>query len=112
MRRIALVLAACLIGCIKADPAAVGAFRQPDAPIYSAAVFDPARTLGQWQQVEAFAAKGQTGCTAGTANFALWVKAGASGFGIGTALYTPGLSVAEVSTRAHAIVAAFDAAMA
>ena len=49
---------------------------------------------------------------AGTANFALWVKAGASGFGIGTALYTPGLSVAEVSTRAHAIVAAYDAAMA
>ena len=28
---------------------------------------------------------------AGPANFADWGKAGANGFGIGTALYTPGL---------------------
>jgi 2-dehydro-3-deoxyphosphogalactonate aldolase len=49
---------------------------------------------------------------AGPANFATWLNAGCTGFGIGTALYTPGLSVDEVATRAHAIVTAFDAAMA
>ena len=43
-------------------------------------------------------------------NFAAWIKASADGFGIGTALYTPGLSAAEVSERANRIVAAFDAA--
>ena len=47
---------------------------------------------------------------AGPANFADWIKAGANGFGIGTALYSPGLSVAEIATRAAAIVAAYDAA--
>ena len=45
---------------------------------------------------------------AGPENFADWVKAGASGFGIGTAIYTPGLSVAEVADRAARIVAAHD----
>jgi 2-dehydro-3-deoxyphosphogalactonate aldolase len=49
---------------------------------------------------------------AGPDNFAQWVKAGATGFGIGTAIYTPGLSVAEVTTRAQRIVAAHDEAFA
>jgi len=48
---------------------------------------------------------------AGPANFAAWLNAGCNGFGIGTALYTPGLSVDDVTTRATAIVAAFDAAL-
>jgi 2-dehydro-3-deoxyphosphogalactonate aldolase len=49
---------------------------------------------------------------AGADNFALWIKAGASGFGIGTALYTPGLSVDEISRRAKTIVMSYDAALA
>lgn len=45
---------------------------------------------------------------AGAENFAEWAKAGADGFGIGTALYTPGLSADEVSERAEKIVLAYD----
>lgn len=46
---------------------------------------------------------------AGPENFAEWRKAGANGFGIGSALYLPGMSVAEVGTRARSLVAAWDA---
>jgi 2-dehydro-3-deoxyphosphogalactonate aldolase len=49
---------------------------------------------------------------AGPANFADWVRAGAAGFGIGTALYTPGIPPDEIATRAAAIVAAHEAAFA
>ena len=47
---------------------------------------------------------------AGPSNFADWVRAGASGFGIGTALYTPGSTASEITARAAEVVAAHDAA--
>ncbi|MGX9856392.1 2-dehydro-3-deoxy-6-phosphogalactonate aldolase [Limimaricola variabilis] len=49
---------------------------------------------------------------AGPSNFAEWRQAGAHGFGIGTALYTPGLPIEDLATRAHDIVAAYDEAFA
>lgn len=47
---------------------------------------------------------------AGPSNFADWLRAGASGFGIGTALYTPGSTPSEITARAAEVVAAHDAA--
>ncbi|MBM2575994.1 2-dehydro-3-deoxy-6-phosphogalactonate aldolase [Jannaschia sp. Os4] len=46
---------------------------------------------------------------AGAENFGEWVAAGADGFGLGTALFTPGLSTEEIAARARRIVAAWDA---
>lgn len=48
---------------------------------------------------------------AGPENFGDWIAAGADGFGIGSALFKPGYSVAEVTTRAADIVAAYDTAI-
>lgn len=48
---------------------------------------------------------------AGAANFDSWIAAGADGFGIGTALFKPGLTVAEVAERARKIVDAYDTAV-
>jgi 2-dehydro-3-deoxyphosphogalactonate aldolase len=49
---------------------------------------------------------------AGADNFAEWIAASADGFGIGSALYKSGLSVADVAARARDMVAAYDAAVA
>ncbi|UTW10710.1 2-dehydro-3-deoxy-6-phosphogalactonate aldolase [Marinobacterium rhizophilum] len=45
-------------------------------------------------------------------NFAQWIAAGAQGFGIGSALYKPGRSVADVRVIAREMVAAYDKAKA
>lgn len=48
---------------------------------------------------------------AGPDNFADWIKASADGFGIGSALYKPGMTTADIATRARDIVAAYDKAI-
>ena len=47
---------------------------------------------------------------AGPANFAEWFGAGITGFGIGTALYQPGNSLAQLRKAASEIVRAYDGA--
>ena len=47
----------------------------------------------------------------GAPDFANWMNAGADGFGIGGALYRPGATRYEVSTRALEIVLAYDQAL-
>lgn len=45
----------------------------------------------------------------GPGDFAAWMSAGARGFGLGSALYAPGMSARDVATRAAQAVAAWDA---
>ncbi len=47
---------------------------------------------------------------AGPDNFDQFIKAGAAGFGIGSNIYKPGYSVADVTARAKDVVAAYDEA--
>ena len=47
---------------------------------------------------------------AGPENFGEWIAASADGFGIGSALYTPGMSVEDISRKAARIVDAYDTA--
>ena len=49
---------------------------------------------------------------ANASNFSDWFAAGVDGFGIGSALYKPGASVDEITSRATEIVAAYDAGIA
>ena len=42
-------------------------------------------------------------------NLGEWLAAGATGFGVGSALYRPGMTAAEVGERARAFVGAYDA---
>ena len=47
---------------------------------------------------------------AGPENFGQWIAASADGFGIGSALYKPGMSAADIGARARHLVAAYDKA--
>ena len=49
---------------------------------------------------------------AGPDNFKDWIDASANGFGIGSALYKPGMTLADINTRARTMVAAYDRALA
>lgn len=59
------------------------------------------------KDTEAYAVGG-----ASPANFKDWVAAGATGFGIGSAIFKPGHTPSEVRAKADAIVAAYDEALA
>lgn len=48
---------------------------------------------------------------AGVDNLGAWLRAGANGFGIGTALYRPGDGADAVAAKARALVTAYDAAV-
>jgi 2-dehydro-3-deoxyphosphogalactonate aldolase len=43
-------------------------------------------------------------------NMTPWLKAGAAGFGIGSALYSPGLGPDEIAARARTFIAAWEKA--
>ena len=45
----------------------------------------------------------------GPENFSDWVGAGATGFGIGSSLYKPGMSLADIRAKVQDITAAYDA---
>jgi 2-dehydro-3-deoxyphosphogalactonate aldolase len=47
----------------------------------------------------------------GPTNFAEWLSAGVTGFGLGSSLYKPGYSVVEVGKNAREAVAAYDKAL-
>lgn len=49
---------------------------------------------------------------AGPENFSAWIKASADGFGLGSTLYKPGLTPANVRERAYRIVSAYKDAVA
>ena len=49
---------------------------------------------------------------AGPENFQNWISASADGFGLGSALFKPGMSAQQVADNAHAIVAAYRKAVA
>lgn len=69
MYRVIALLAVVLAACAPTGPKRVSGFRAPDAPIYSAAAFDPSRLSGRWAQVASFAASGQPTCAAGAVEF-------------------------------------------
>lgn len=48
---------------------------------------------------------------AGPDNFAQWLNASADGFGIGSALYKPGMTPDEIRTNARHIISAYEAAL-
>lgn len=58
------------------------------------------------QETECYAVGG-----ANASNFGDWIDAGATGFGIGSALYKAGMSMGDLQKNAELIVSAYDAAI-
>jgi 2-dehydro-3-deoxyphosphogalactonate aldolase len=77
--------------------------------------FFPAEVLGAAgvKAISAVLPKGTVLLAVGgvdASNIGAWLKAGIAGFGIGSSLFKPGMSAAEVGDRARAMVSAYDAA--
>jgi 2-dehydro-3-deoxyphosphogalactonate aldolase len=77
--------------------------------------FFPAEVLGASgvKAISAVLPKGTVLLAVGgvdASNIGAWLKAGIAGFGIGSSLFKPGMSAAEVGDKARAMVSAYDAA--
>lgn len=68
MSRVVVALGLFLAACASTGPERVAGFRAADAPIYSAAAFDPSRIAGRWTQVADFAT-GAAECQGGGVEF-------------------------------------------
>ncbi len=62
------------------------------------------------ENTKAYVVGGVSASPSSYASLAQWIKAGATGFGIGSWLYKPGRSVSDVSERAKLIVKEYDEA--
>lgn len=69
MPRLKLFLLMALAACAPAPKTTVSAFRPADAPLYSAAAFQPARIEGEWRQAAALSAAPTPGCAPGAVRF-------------------------------------------
>jgi apolipoprotein D and lipocalin family protein len=67
MHRVILLGLLALAACVGPATGPVG-FRDPEAPIWSAAAFAPSRVAGDWQEVARFAAD-EDGCRSGGLRF-------------------------------------------
>jgi 2-dehydro-3-deoxyphosphogalactonate aldolase len=81
----------------------------------SALKFFPASVLGPSgiNAIRAVLPKGlEIGAVGGVSerDFAAYAKAGIRTFGLGSSLYKPGASAAEIGVKARAVIAAYDAA--
>lgn len=68
-RLIFLALVVALAACVRSAPGPEMAFRDPGAPIWSAAAFDAGRIEGRWRQAAAFTAGEGQACAPGGAEF-------------------------------------------
>lgn len=88
MHRLSLLFALVLLACARPAPAPQGGpYRPVEAPIYSNAVLDPARLVGDWQQVAGF---GAAACAPGQVS----IRETGAGLGIHYRLCQSGSAVA------------------
>ncbi|MDZ4310631.1 MAG: lipocalin family protein [Cypionkella sp.] len=97
-----LIVLLLLAACAPAPKTvAVGRYRAPDAPIYSNAVMDQNRLVGQWTQVAAF---GGAACKPGGAE----ISKGAGGLQIRYRLCESGVQMAGAGPMSSEVVGRFD----